>query len=95
MPTNNYGPWYTTASGGGSGAVNNPSLQVAPQSPSGSVTNESATWNFNAGETSTQYYLDVVINVDASQQGTPSSNVAVSLAGVDSKQLAQNNWYAG
>jgi len=94
MPSNNYGPYYITGAAG-SGQVGSPSLQIPPQSPSGSVTNESATWNYNAGETSTHYYLDAVLNVDSAQQGSSSSNVAITLAGVDPKQIAQNNWYSG
>lgn len=68
MPSNNYGPWYTTASGGGSGAVNSLSLQTPPQSPSGSVTGESAAWNFENSETSTENYVSNMIA--AAQEAT-------------------------
>jgi hypothetical protein len=99
MPTNNYGPWYTTASGGGSGAVSNPSLQNPPQSPSGSVSGQSATWNYSNSETSTQYYLDAVLNVDAVQQGANAiSNllsITSSFAGIPAAQLQVNNFTAG
>ena len=88
MPSNQWGPWYSTASGGGSGSVNNPSLQNPPQSPSGSVTGQAATWNNANGETSTQYYLDAVLNVYAPQQGTPILTVAPVLAGLQPGQLA-------
>jgi hypothetical protein len=96
MPSNQWGVYYITGAAG-SGQVGNPSLQIPPQSPSGSVTNESATWNYNAGETSTQYYLDSVLNIDAVQQGTPALNAIsqVVLAGVAAGNLQVNNWYAG
>src|SRR5208283_2895827 len=97
MPTNNYGPWYTTASGGGSGAVSNPSLQTPPQSPSGSVTGESATFNYNETITSTEEYLTNILEVDSTQQGTPTLNATsqVVLAGVSPSNLAVDNWYTG
>lgn len=97
MPTNNYGPWYPTASGGGSGAVSNPSLQIPPQSPSGSVTGESAAFNYANDITSTEEFLTNVIEVDSAQQGTPALNATnqVVLAGVAAIGLAINNWYAG
>jgi hypothetical protein len=43
-----------------------------PQAPSGSVTNQSATWNFTNSQTSTHYFLDTVLNVESPQQGTPT-----------------------
>jgi hypothetical protein len=51
-----------------------------PQSPSGAVTNQSATWNFANSETSTRNFLDVVINVESSQQGVPSLTRSAILA---------------
>jgi hypothetical protein len=99
MPTNNYGPWYTTASGGGSGAVSNPSLQTPPQSPSGSVTGESATFNYAETITSTAQFLQNEQDVEiGAQQGTnASSNVAAisaSISGVNPASVAVNNWTA-
>lgn len=40
-----------------------------PQSPSGSVTGEAATWNYTNGETSTENYTSAM--VEAAQEGTP------------------------
>ncbi len=94
MPSNQWGVYYITGAAG-SGQVGNPSLQIPPQSPSGSVTNESATWNYANDLTSTEEYLTHILEVDSAQQGSPSSNVAITLAGVDPKQIAQNNWYSG
>jgi hypothetical protein len=52
-----------------------------PQSPSGSVTGESATWNYSTGETSTQEFLTNVHPVETSQQGTLALNAPNSFAG--------------
>ena len=71
--------WPTYAPGdeypfmpGGTGV--NPGPPAVPQSPSGVIsgagTNSPATWNYAHSETSTQYYLDTVLNVYAPQQGT-------------------------
>jgi hypothetical protein len=61
------------------------------------VTGQAATWNYANSETSTQYYLDVVLNVDEAQQGVPAiSNVAaITIAGTPQGQLAVNNFTAG
>jgi hypothetical protein len=66
-----------------------------PQSPSGSVTGESATFNFAETITSTEEFLTNVIEVDSAQQGAPALNASsqVTLAGVTN--LAVNNWYTG
>ena len=85
VSVNQWGPWEPVPANGPPPAAEN----VAQPTPS------PATWNANAGETSTKYYLDSVLNVDSAQQGVASSNVAVTLAGVDPKQIAQNNWYTG
>jgi hypothetical protein len=88
--TNNWGP-YTTADSTGAQypsypapegtATPPPTGNLAPaQSPSGSVTNQSATWNFTNGETSTEEYVSVL--VAKTQQGSASVNAANPFAGV-------------
>jgi hypothetical protein len=52
-----------------------------PQAPSGSVTNESATFNYAHGVTSTEEFLLDVIVVDSAQQGTPALSAPNSFAG--------------
>jgi hypothetical protein len=98
MPSNQWGVYYITGAAG-SGQVGNPSLQIPPQSPSGSVTGQAATWNFAHGEGSTQYYLDNVLNVDSAQQGANAvSNllsITSSFAGIPAAQLQVNNFTAG
>jgi hypothetical protein len=49
-----------------------------PQSPSGSVTNESATFNFAETITSTEEFLTDVLVVDSAQQGSSAVNAACS-----------------
>ena len=110
--TNAWGPYVTPS--GPTGTEGNPvreqnpsyaptatpsAAPAVPQSPSGSVTGRAAAWNNNAGETSTQYYLDTVLNVDAPQAGVAAiSNVkqiTASFAGVDPATVAVNNYTAG
>jgi hypothetical protein len=49
-----------------------------PQSPSGSVTNESATFNVAETITSTEEFLTDVLVVDSAQQGSSAVNAACS-----------------
>jgi hypothetical protein len=67
-----------------------------PQSPSGSVTNESANWNFVNDETSTQEFLSDVLSVENAQQGTAAiSNVASissSFGGISASNIQVFKW---
>jgi hypothetical protein len=95
--SNNWGPALPTANGGDAPvypptATPSPTAStVAPQSPSGSVTNQAATWNFANTESSTRFYLDSILNVDSVQWGTPalthSQIVADVTVNVSSKNL--------
>jgi hypothetical protein len=81
MPSNQWGPYFPQASYSypapiGSGVPTAPATPA--QSPSGSVTNQSAPWNYTNSETSTQFYLDVTLNVDSAQQGQPAQNSPVT-----------------
>ncbi len=56
--TNQWGGWSLPTTGG----TPPPTGQLAPpQSPSGSVTNESATWNYANSETSTENYVSAMV----------------------------------
>src|SRR5438876_11173525 len=100
---NSWGPFTTSAAGditpsyAPTATPGKPS--TPPQSPSGSLTGQAATWNYNNSKTSTQYYLDVVLNVDSAQQGANAiSNVlsiTSSFAGIPAAQLQVNNFTAG
>jgi hypothetical protein len=96
MPSNNWGP-YTPATtyeypadGGVPTAPANP-----PQSPSGDISGESAAFNFNESETSTEEFLTDVLEVQSPQSGLPAQTSAPTIAGVDPKAIAWNNWTAG
>jgi len=70
---NSWGP-YTTPSYDDSLPVYSPTATpsepgIPPQSPSGSVTGQAATWNYANDSTSTEEYLTNVIEVDSAQQG--------------------------
>lgn len=104
MPSNNWGP-YPPATDGGSAPVYPPTATPAPtgqldppQSPSGSVTGQSATFNYTNDITSTEEFLTSV-GVDSAQQGTSAiSNVAQitsSFAGIAPAELMVNNFTAG
>jgi hypothetical protein len=54
---------------------------AVPQSPSGSVTGESATYNFDETITSTQNVLENVLDSESSRQGIVAQTVQPSLAG--------------
>jgi hypothetical protein len=64
-----------------------------PQSPSGSVTGQAATFNYAETITSTEEFLQAVLIVDKTQQGLPALNAAPVIAGCSSVAFA--NWYAG
>jgi hypothetical protein len=94
MPSNNWGPFSLASSlqYQNSGGTPPPTGNLnPPQSPSGSVTGQSATWNFANSETSTRYFLDSVLNVDSVQQGAPALThvqiVAEQSVNVSSKNL--------
>lgn len=74
-------------------------LLAPAQAPSGSVTGQSATFNFVNTITSTKEYLHNILNVESAQQGTNAiSNVVsitASFAGIPSKDLMVNNYTAG
>jgi hypothetical protein len=99
--TNNWGP-YTTADATGAQYPSYPAPQgtatppptgnlAFPQSPSGSVTNQSATWNFTNGETSTQNYVSGL--VAKTQQGLPALNApVVCTGGVSAARQSSYRW---
>ena len=60
------------------------------QSPSGSVTNQAATFNYAETETSTEEVLADVLQVQSPQQGVAALTAPVTLAGVSHVQ--QNTW---
>ena len=70
-------------------------LLVPPQSPSGDITGEAATFNYTNTITSTQYYLGSVLIVEGPQQGKVALDAAhqQTIAGCPSVQI--NNWYSG
>jgi hypothetical protein len=84
--TNQWGPWQPVPASGPPPAAEN----VAQSTPS------PATWNANAGKTSTQYFLDVVLNVDGPQQGVIAisnvASIAKSYAGQDPATVAVNKF---
>lgn len=84
VSTNQWGPWQSAPADG-------------PPPPAANVaqTNPSAPSSDPSGMLVTQYFLSEVLAIDEAQQGTAASNVAVTLAGVNPAQIAQNNWYAG
>jgi hypothetical protein len=69
-PTNQWGGYYSSNTpvnfADGTTPSNPPAtgLLVPAQSPSGSVTGQSATWNYNNTETSTQNYVSGLNQVD-------------------------------
>jgi hypothetical protein len=63
---------------------------ATPQSPSGSVTGESATWNFANSETSTEQALNVNSVPAGTPAMTPALTTPVVIAGCAS--TAQNAW---
>ncbi len=63
---------------------------TVPQSPSGSVTGESADWNFANTETSTERTLVYNSNAAATSFPTPALASPVTIAGCTS--VAQNAW---
>jgi hypothetical protein len=77
------------------GMIPNPpatgSIAVA-QSPSGSVTNESASSNYLTGETSTQEYLADVLVVDSPQQGSPAVNAPCSFNSLNPASFQTYRW---
>jgi hypothetical protein len=78
--TNQWGPYTTQDSSGAEypnykplvGTATPPStgLLAPAQSPSGSVTNQAATFNYNNTITSTREMIDITLNVYAPQSGT-------------------------
>jgi hypothetical protein len=75
---------------------------ASPQSPSGSVTNQSNTFSFNNTITDTQEYLTNVLDIEGVQQGTASlpGGVAGSvgqpvIAGVAATALQVNAYSTG
>jgi len=81
MPSNNWGPWFpaSTFSYPPTGVPTAPA--PAPQSPSGSVTNEAAPYNFNNSVTSTQEYLENVLAPESVQQGAAALSNPTVYAG--------------
>lgn len=69
---NQWGPWTLQPSAVANYTANPVSAPIAPQSPSGSVTGQSAASNFASGVTSTQQELTGV--VEAAQQGKAAQN---------------------
>jgi hypothetical protein len=72
MPSNNWGPYTSNIDGPvyPPTATPPPTGQLdPPQSPSGGVTNESATWNYANSETSTENYVSAM--VAAAQDAVP------------------------
>jgi hypothetical protein len=65
---------YSYAPPLGGGTPPAPGSIVVPQSPSGSVAGQSASFNFANTITSTQETLENVSKVDSAQQGTPALN---------------------
>jgi hypothetical protein len=96
--SNNWGPAQPTANGGDApvypptATPSAPGNLAPPQSPSGSVTNESATFNYAHGVTSTAEFLTDVIVVDSAQQGSPTLNAPNSFAGGSLPANAVNSY---
>jgi hypothetical protein len=79
----------------GTAVPNTPPAPNPPQSPSGSVTGESAAFNFAETVTSTQNFLQNNLQLESGQQGVPAQTVQPQIAGVDPKAIAWNNATAG
>jgi hypothetical protein len=70
-----------------------PAGQLAPpQSPSGSVTNAAATFNYSESETSTQEFLADVLVVDSAQQGSSVQNSVVSFNSLNGANFQKFTW---
>jgi len=73
-------------------------IQPVPQSPSGSVTGQAATYNYANGIQSTAEFLNGIGEKIAQQGVAAISNVkaiSASFAGVDPATVAVNNYTAG
>lgn len=96
MPENNWGPFYLQTDfeypiDGGQPTPPAP----ASQSPSGSVTGESAEFNFDNAITSTEEVLTNVLMVESPQQGTPALISVPVIAGVDPGAIQWNGSLGG
>ena len=68
---------------------------AVPQSPSGSVTGESADFNFVETITSTEQELTSVLEVQSAQQGTPTLDASNQQTIAGCPSVAVNNFYGG
>jgi hypothetical protein len=98
MPSNQWGP-FVPNTGASAEPVYPPSATPdptgdldPPQSPSGSVTGESGTYNFDASITSTENFLRNELQPESAQQGVAALESPVTIAGCPSVQ--QNAWTA-
>jgi hypothetical protein len=89
MPSNNWGPFSTAPSAVANYLATPIPAPIAPQSPSGSVTGQSATFNFNSSITSTQERLQNVLQVRSGPAGQPAQNAPQTF----SSTWAQGNSY--
>jgi hypothetical protein len=95
MPTNNMGPWQSASNleYQNAGGTPPPTGDLdPPQSPSGSATNESATFNYAHGVTSTEEFLTDVIVVDSAQQGTNVQNAVCSFNSLNPANFQTFRW---
>jgi hypothetical protein len=75
----------------GTAVPNTPAAPNPPQSPSGSVTGESAIFNFDNSVTSTQNFLQNELQPESAQEGVPSLTSTPVLAGVTPGALQWTN----
>jgi len=68
---------------------------VVPQSPSGSVTGESAQFNYANDITSTSEFLTNVVAVESPQQGAPALSIQPAIQGVPDAEIVWNNFTGG
>jgi hypothetical protein len=96
MSSNMWGPFYPQsqfeypADGGQPTAPATP-----PQSPSGSVTGDSAEYNYVNEITSTENFLQNVMYVDVVEPATDALTSPVQIQGLASVAISQNAWCGG
>lgn len=93
MASNQWGPFYPQSqfeypADGGQPSAPGPQAQ----SPSGSVTGESAEYNYDNEITSTENFLQNVMYVDVVEPATDALTTPVSLSGLPAVAISQNNW---
>jgi hypothetical protein len=90
MANNQWGPYFPQSQFEYGGQPTTPATPA--QSPSGSVTGQSAAWNYSTGDTSTNEFLQNVALVEGAQEGSPALTSPVTIQGLSPVAISQNNW---